>query len=667
MGPRCIVLVVLLFAPVFAFAQRPPVHGVINNSVMELDGPWAFHPGDNMAWAQPDFDDSAWAAMDLTPPKGSVDPTTGTSGFVSGWTAKGYPKLTGYAWYRLRVDVESGSGGAIPPLAIRMPEDVDDAYQVYVNGQFIGEFGHFNPNGVTFINAQPRAFALPANLRNGAITIAIRMWMDTATPFESPDAGGLHGPPVLGQAEAIGGMLNLAWDDVGRAEARNMVRIPILGLAALFGFILFWLDRREQVYFLLALVCLASALNTLVILTGYYVTWLSMVLENYFTDIILSPLILGLWTVFWAYWFGLPELRRICRATWSLVVLLIVGIALLRAPLYGGMVPVSASAWLQPVTEILKLAFGAVILWIVYRGIRTRGVQGWRALVPIVLLPGSLYQEELSTLHLYWPFNILGFSIGSNFIAMVLMLLAIALLLMRRFVGGVCDKKRVEMEMEQARQMRQILIPETLPVIPGFAIGNEYRPTQQMGGDFFQILPLDNGGVIAMVGDVSGKGMSAAMTVSLLVGTARALAGYVTQSPGELLAAMNQRMIGRSQSGFTTCLVLRADPDGRVTVANAGHLSPYLEGRESQVATGLPLGVDANASYSETTLYMKPGEQLTLVTDGVVEARSQTGELFGFERTASLSAMRAGQIAEIAQRFGQTDDITVLTLVRVAA
>ena len=84
-----------------------------------------------------------------------------------------------------------------------------------------------------------------------------------------------------------------------------------------------------------------------------------------------------------------------------------------------------------------------------------------------------------------------------------------------------------------------------------------------------------------MIGDVSGKGMPAAMTVSLLVGTVRTLAHY-TQSPGEILTAMNQRMLARSQGGFTTCLVLRLDANGKLTVANAGHLAPYINGSESE-------------------------------------------------------------------------------------
>jgi serine phosphatase RsbU (regulator of sigma subunit) len=169
-----------------------------------------------------------------------------------------------------------------------------------------------------------------------------------------------------------------------------------------------------------------------------------------------------------------------------------------------------------------------------------------------------------------------------------------------------------------------------------------------------------------VIGDVSGKGMPAAMAVSLLVGTVRTLAHY-TQSPGELLTAMSQRMMTRSSGSFTTCLMLRADPDGTLTVANAGHIAPYLAGKELPLENGLPLGLAAESPYAESTFHLAPGQQLTLLTDGVVEARDKTGALYGFERTAILSIQPAETIARAAQAFGQDDDITVLTLARLAA
>jgi hypothetical protein len=225
------------------------------------------------------------------------------------------------------------------------------------------------------------------------------------------------------------------------------------------------------------------------------------------------------------------------------------------------------------------------------------------------------------------------------------------------------EKHRLATEFESARAVQQVLVPEEIPSVPGFTITAVYRPFGEVGGDFFQIMPIAVGGALWVIGDVSGKGMPAAMTVSLLVGTVRTLAHY-TQRPGEILAAMNERMIGRSNGGFTTCLVLRADADGTLTMANAGHIVPYLNGREVALENGLPLGLARDALYSESTMTLEMGQQLTMMTDGVVEARNKAGELYGFERTAELSVGTAESIAQAAQAFGQDDDITVLTVTR---
>ncbi len=172
-------------------------------AMIPLTGPWRFHTGDDMRWADPQFDDASWGTMDLTP--NAVDPNTGLSGYVPGWTARGYAGYSGYAWYRLRVNVvqENAQGntqGESEALAISMPSLFDDAYQVYTDGRLAGEFGRFSKEGVTFSPDLPREFPLPGTVRPGEpLTIAIRMWMDASTPAGQQEAGGMHEPPTLGQ------------------------------------------------------------------------------------------------------------------------------------------------------------------------------------------------------------------------------------------------------------------------------------------------------------------------------------------------------------------------------------------------------------------------------------------------------------------------------------
>jgi hypothetical protein len=271
--------------------------------------------------------------------------------------------------------------------------------------------------------------------------------------------------------------------------------------------------------------------------------------------------------------------------------------------------------------------------------------------------------------HRYVPYD---FEIGGwrwNFtpIAMVLFGLVAVAFFIRELMDDQREKERLAAELAAGRAVQQVLIPEETPFVPGFNIHSVYKPFGEVGGDFFQVLPIMDdslpSGVLVIIGDVSGKGMPAAMTVSLLVGTVRTLAHY-THSPGEILAAMNQRMLVRSRGGFTTCLVLRADTDGMLTIANAGHIAPYIDGKELRIKTGLPLGISADTIYEESNFQLSPEQQLTLLTDGVIEARDAAGTLLGFERGASLSTQSAEAIAQAAQTFGQEDDITVLSLAR---
>jgi hypothetical protein len=460
-------------------------------------------------------------------------------------------------------------------------------------------------------------------------------------------------------------MLRLEWDSVNRTEIGNLLTCSVSLLVAVLGLTLYWLDRREPAYLWLGLACAVQLIARSAVLLGYYTLAQSMVSETVQQDVFLLPANMAFWAMFWASWFRLGHMRRIGQVALILFVAQAATMAALRPPLYGSLVPVSVSGWLVPVSLILKLGMGGLLVWITVMGIRKRATGSWLALVPIVLSVIWGYQEELQVIHLSPVVRIGGVTISLGQIANALMLTIISILLMERFVRGQREQELWRQEIEQARQVQQVLIPEELPSVRGLALASEYRPAKQVGGDFFQILPLKEGGVLAVIGDVSGKGMPAAMTVSLLVGTLRTLAEFTT-SPGEILAGMNVRMLSRTEGGFTTCLVMRVEPNGRCVVANAGHLAPYRDGQEMELPAALPLGLSADSVYPETTLRLEVGEQLTLLTDGVVEARGRGGELLGFERTAAMAAKTAEAIAQAAQEFGQEDDITVLTVKRLA-
>jgi len=381
------------------------------------------------------------------------------------------------------------------------------------------------------------------------------------------------------------------------------------------------------------------------------------------SDAVLIPATIGLWVLFWAYWFRLDAMARLHRVVWGLVVILAIATAMMRAPLYGSLVPVHASVWLSPLAIALKLLLGILLVWVMVLGIRKNAAEGWLALPAVLLVILSRYSEELSVVHVPTAVYPFGVGIGVNSVATILSLAIITVLLPRRFLRGQHEREQFRMEMEQARQVQQMLIPEALPVIPGLTLESEYRPTRRVGGDFFQILahPSD-GSVLIVVGDVAGHGLQAAMLVSLLVGAIRNQA-EASFDPLNLLQSLNRRLLGRGHAN-ATCLALRIAPDGSATLANAGHLPPYVNGKEMSMQGALPLGTAPGTEFAVMKFQLQPGERLTFVSDGVVEATNENRELFGFARTQEISEQSAIMIADMAQKFGQEDDITVVSVVR---
>jgi len=347
------------------------------------------------------------------------------------------------------------------------------------------------------------------------------------------------------------------------------------------------------------------------------------------------------------------EAMRVPHRRWSLAMWLF-SLLVLAFGWFPGM------HFLQPLPVDVSNVILLVLIVQGYRGGQRRDRQIAITFALFLCVRGSLSTNFQALTHVPGIVTIGGWQWALPPAAIIPLGAATLVIFVRDLIDDRREKQRMAAELEAARSVQQVLVPEQAPAVPGFVVESVYKPAGEVGGDFFQILPVKNG-VLVVIGDVSGKGMPAAMTVSLLVGTVRTLADY-TQSPGEILAAMNRRMLTRSHGGFTTCLVARVERDGTLTVANAGHIAPYLAGKELPLENGLPLGLSADTSYAEAAFILPAGAQLTLVTDGVVEARNREGELFGFERTASLSMQPAEAIAQAAQAFGQDDDITALTI-----
>ncbi len=607
-------------------------------SASTLGPDWLFSPGDNLAWASPAFDDSGWRVVSANkelPDYGIHD--------------------IKYGWYRAHIHLRPGARNVAVGLVYTA-----GSYEVYANGGRIGGNGDM-AGSVAFNQYGLRAYAIPGKLlrSQGDLVLAIRFAFDlggnrgrgTSTPL-----GNRSAVYLLSSSEAV--------RDASYVNGHLAVFPLILAflslLAGLIALALYGALRSQCEYLAVAVYLLASSGFSAV---QAWEVFRAETISTFF----LSTLCLGIAN------FALIEfvrmVLRLPRSRWLLSLEIAAFVFAADAAVFAtGIGPYyfGFASYYLPVIIV-----DVLLPLLLVRGWR-RGNRDARVLLPAMLLYGlaqywlfldflAYFTHLTATLHPMPAFHVGSYSVSLYYIGYFFFYVTVLLFLVLRTVGVARRHAEVNAELEAARTVQQVLIPEEIPTIPGFALESVYKPAGEVGGDFFQILPSASGGVLAVIGDVSGKGMPAAMTVSLLVGTVRTLAHY-TQSPREILAAMNKRMMARTNGGFTTCLVVRADADGTLTIANAGHLAPHLEGNELAIENGLPLGISADAAYPESIFQLGSAQRLTLLTDGVVEATNARRELYGFERTRAISDQPAEVIADAAQRWGQEDDITVLSL-----
>jgi serine phosphatase RsbU (regulator of sigma subunit)/predicted ester cyclase len=253
----------------------------------------------------------------------------------------------------------------------------------------------------------------------------------------------------------------------------------------------------------------------------------------------------------------------------------------------------------------------------------------------------------------------------------------------RRLEQEIRERERVEQELSVARRIQQASLPKTLPDLEGWEIAPHYRPAREVGGDFYDVLELEDGQFGLVVGDATGKGVPAALVMATTCGMLRAAANS-SNSPGEVLERVNEALSARiPPSMFVTCFYAVLDPEsGRLLYANAGHDLPYLRrgggDAEELRARGMPLGLMPGMSYEEGDNYLREGDSVLFYSDGLVEARNPHREMFGFPRLRILIAGHNKErslanflLEELwsftGEGWEQEDDITLLTLRRSAA
>jgi phosphoserine phosphatase RsbU/P len=609
--------------------------------VVSLNGLWRFHTGDNPAWADPGFDDSNWPLI-----------RSGES-----WAAQGYPNKTGYAWYRFAIQVPDGSRS----WALLLPA-IYTGYQVFADGKLIGGEGSIVPNHNETVSYIPAVYQLPRGSTGPrSVQIAIRVWTDAA--FGVP--GGIQRPgSAAGASVLLARELAHLRDEVTTYEVSHYGYCLVALLVGLTTLVLFLLRPEDREYLWFSILLLASGASLAASIASAYISF-PVTLWNVVADgmeaISIVAALLFFSTVLPAprsFFWWLACVARVAAPT----ALLFYSLGWLNwgeCHAFGISLMLPADIWFVTALVLPVLRKGIPVRWL---------------LAPAALYYGFNLLDHLSTvsIQLRWrktwtPFDFAlisrPFPLSLSDIVSFAFVLSLLIFLVRRFSAARQEEARLSQEMEAARSVQSLLIPAVPPATPGFAVEHVYLPASEVGGDFFQVLPGGDGSLLIVVGDVSGKGLKAAMTVSVIVG---ALRGCTVRCPAQVLAHLNRALHGQ-MAGFFTCCAALIEADGRLTIANAGHLPPYLNGEELSVDPGLPLGIDSGHAYSETTHDLGPKDRLTFVSDGVVEARDASGELYGFARTKNISAQAAETIARTAQSFGQEDDITVLAVTWVDA
>jgi hypothetical protein len=649
----------------FTLAQKPaPVVSVyeIGRGFVHLDQSWQFHIGDDRRWAEPNLEDAA-----------------GQNGWENilpdrPWGAQGHYAYSGFAWYRLHLSV-SPAAGFNSQLQLVLPS-VGDACEIYWNGSLVGRYGTMPPHASWPALNAPAVFNLP---RPYSGTLAIRIWKGPLGSSSPGEVGGLREAPILGDAESVTGYIGTWNYEFLKGTLYGNVLNVICLLVGIVGISL-WLRRRNEwllFWFSIFAVCPAiwnSVYN------------MRIPISSQLAEFILQPL--------WqlrnvALWFLLIDMLNLRNRTVLVRWARVLAILSVSAAFLDGCLTYIPAAWITQATSASIDGILTVIIEPCDLYLLVLAAFGFRqkldsvrwvlavsaclsqllAVISATAQQGQRFTHWTLAQKLYSPvFHIGSVYLTSQAVLDLLVFFSI-LYAVYRFIRNQQTRKAIlEQELESARELQQVLIPEKPPELPGYTISTAYHPALEVGGDFFQVIPLEGecaGSTLIILGDVSGKGLRAATAVSLIVGAVRTLAEN-TCRPAQILAGLSRRLCGRLQGGFTTCIAMRLDADGVCTLASAGHPAPYLNDREVDLAGALPLGIDPSIVYEEITLRIRPGDRCTMYTDGLLEARSDSGEIFSFDRMEALfaTAPDATAASAAAVDFGQEDDITVLTLTR---
>lgn len=253
--------------------------------------------------------------------------------------------------------------------------------------------------------------------------------------------------------------------------------------------------------------------------------------------------------------------------------------------------------------------------------------------------------------------------------------------LVREQEAEAIERQRYEQELQIAHLIQQNLLPRSNPELPGWQFGAFYSSMRHVGGDFYDFIGLPGGGMGIVIGDVTDKGVPAALVMASTRSVIRSVAVRI-DSPGKVLEEVNDQLCpDMPPKMFVTCLYAVLEPhSGRMVYANAGHNLPYRKAADcvdELRARGMPLGLIPGSAYEEKDVTIHPGESVLFTTDGIAEAHDPSGEMFGCPRIVQIietigraEDLRDKILEELGRFTGsaweQEDDITMVTLDRTA-
>jgi serine phosphatase RsbU (regulator of sigma subunit) len=601
--------------------------------ITDVDSGWLTHEGDDPAWSKPSFDDSQWKPVRLDD-LGAAQP--------------------GWRWFRRHLKLHENH----PELSLLIQGGIG-TYSLYLDGSPLP-----GPEILSsFLVNRPveRVFTIPEGPTD--LVIALRTHIPTGyAAWRFPQFMSVSiGTPDVVETQR----LSMFHDRTSYAVPALVIN-TLIAFAGLALFALYSRQRGHTEYFWLGLYFLLVGTIDVI----YYLQhsgFVPLAWNVGLADPVIYAAIIT--QTRFTFAFGGHRLGRL----WQIYQNLLIIPAAIPWLVWYGKMQSQTYMIIEPMIILPVAILLPILLFIWYR--RGNREAGW-LVIPSLLPPITLALYDLGSASIYlgsshFEFLVNTIPIGPvelepNDLGNLLFLLSSLIVIFFRFSRVAHDQARSAAEFAAAREIQQQLIPASLPSLPGLHIEAAYVPAEEVAGDFYQVIVQPGSSALIVIGDVSGKGLKAAMTGTLAIGALRTLA-VENLYPAELLRRLNRQMCDANNGGFITCCCVRIEPDGTVTLANAGHLPPYSDGQEIDIPSGLPLGLIPEVEYAEIRFDLPPGRALTLLSDGIVEASDASGQLYGFDRTRAISSQSAEAIADAARAFGQDDDITVLTISRVPA